>query len=289
MRHNYYFLAASLADVKWGQDVPRETLQELIDYLESNLQPDDRVALRQLFLMHDMRNAISYHNAEDSFVTPSCYDRDTLMEAAQTGGDVLPFLNEFFELLRSNARAYPDLPLIDELSILFYDMLGNIESEFVRDYFRRELDFRNLTIALSRESQGFPYRERLIPRGDAYDAIMTANPPDFGLAAEFPFVEELVRVFQTTDLTAHEETMARIRWNWLDERVGSQFFSIDFILSYVVKYQSVERWQTLNEEKGDELFGELLNAVRRSVRFSLEFSHIGDKEDDGRKSSRDQQ
>ncbi len=289
MTHGYYFLAASLEDVRWGQDAPQGTLEELIEYLEPNLLPADRVALRQLFLMHDMRNAVSYHESEDSFVTPSCYDRDTLMEAAQTGGDVLPFLNEFFELLRSNTRAYPDIPLIDELSILFFDMIATIDSKFVRDYYKRELDLRNLTIALSRESQGFPYRERLIPRGDVYDAIMAANPPDFGLGAEFPFVEELVRVFKTTDLTAHEQTMSRIRWNWLDERVGSEFFSIDFILSYVIKYQSVARWQTLSEEKGDELFGELLNAVRRSVRFSLEFSHIGDKENDGRTSSRDQQ
>lgn len=289
MTQNYYFLAASLEDVRWGQDAPQGTLEELIDYLEPNLLPDDRIAFRQLFLMSDMRNAISYHESDDNFVTPSCYDRETLMEAAQTGGDVLPFLNEFFELLRSNSRAYPDIPLIDELSILFYDTIGTIDSRFVRDYYRRELDLRNLTIALSRESQGFPYRERLIPRGDAYDAIMAANPPDFGLGAEFPFVEELVRVFKTTDLTAHEQTLSRIRWNWLDERVGSEFFSIDFILSYVIKYQSVARWQTLSEEKGDELFGELLNAVRRSVRFSLEFSHIGDKENDGRTSSRDQQ
>jgi len=71
--------------------------------------------------------------------------------------------------------------------------------------------------------------------------------------------------------------------------VSTEFFSTDFILSYVIKYQSVERWQTLSEEKGDELFGELLNSLRRSVRFSLEFSDVGDKQNDGRTSNRDQQ
>jgi hypothetical protein len=286
---NYYFLAASLADVSWGAATPRGTLDELIAYLEGELHPQDTTALRQLFLFNDMRNAVSYHVPDDAFVTPSCYDRDTMAEAAESYSDVLPFLNDFFEIVRGAARVYPEIPVIDEMSILFYDRLDDIESSFVRDYYLRELNVRNLTIALSRESRGFPYRERLIPRGDAFDAIMTGTPPDFELSADFPFVEELVRVFKTTDLTAHEETMERLRWNWLDERVGPQFFSTEFILSYVIKYQSVERWQTLNEEKGDELFGELLDAVRRSVRFSLEFSEVGDKQDDGRKSNRDQQ
>jgi hypothetical protein len=274
---DYYFLAASLADVSWGNGAPRGTLDDLIAYLEPELHPDDATALRQLFLFNDMRNAVSYRKTDDPFVTPSCYDGETILESSRGYSDVLPFLNDFFEIVRGRARNYPDLPLVDELTILFYDGLGDIDSQFVRDFYLRELDVRNLTVALSRESQGFPYRERLIPRGDVYDAVISGTPPDFGLSADFPFVDELVRVFKTTDLTAHEEAMERLRWRWLDETVGPAFFSTEFILAYVIKYQSVERWQSLSEEKGDELFGELLDAVRRSVRFSLEFSGVGEK------------
>ena len=289
MTRNYYFLAASLVDLSWGRGAPSGDMEALVEYLEPSLHPEDATALRQLFLFNDMRNAVNYHEQRDVFVTPSCYDRKTLIDGAEGGSHVLPFLNDLFDVLDSNARQFPEIPLIDELTIMFYDELGAIESEYVRDYYRRELDVRNLTIALSLDSQGFPYRDRLIPRGDVYDGIMTGTPPDFGLGPDFPFVEDLVRVFKTTDLTAHEETMERIRWQWLDDRVGAEFFSTEFILSYVLKYQSVARWQALNEEKGDELLGELLNAVRRSVRFSLEFAEVGDKENDSRKSNGDQQ
>lgn len=277
MTRNYYFLAASLADVSWGRGTPRGTLEDLINYLETELHPEDALALRHLFLFNDMRNAVSYHGPKDTFVLPSCYDRDTLVEATESYTDVLPFLNDFFEIVRNGVRRYPEVPLIDELTILFYEQIADIQSPFVRDYYLRERDMRNLSIALSRESQGFPYRERLIPSGDAYEAIMSGTPPDFGLAADFPFVDELVRVFKSTDLTAHEELIERLRWRWLDERVGPEFFSTEFILAYVVKYQSVERWQELSQEKGDELFGELLETVRRSVRFSLEFADVGEK------------
>lgn len=277
MTNNYYFLAASLADVTWGQGTPRGSLDELIDYLEPQLTPEDALALRELFLFHDMRNAVSYRGPKDRFLTPACYDQETILEAVDGFADVLPFFNDFFERVRAGNRRFPDIPLIDELTIIFYDGLDDLQSEFVRDYYTRERDVRNLTIALSSEHQGFPYQERLIPSGDAYDAILAGSPPDFGLTADFPFIEELVRVFNSTDLTAHEEFMERLRWRWLDERVGPEFFSTDFILSYVIKYQSVERWQTLSEEKGDELFGELLNAVRRSARFSLEFSDVGEQ------------
>ena len=274
---NYYFLAASLADLSWGQEPPRGTLAELIDYLELELSSDDARALRQLFLFNDIRNAVTYRGPKDAFLSPSCYDRETILAAVEGSADVLPFLSDFFEMQRGGVRKHPGIPLIDELTILFYDQLSGIESPFVQDYYLRERDVRNLTIAVSRESQGFPYKERLIPNGDAYEAIVSGTPPDFGLTADFPFIEELVRVFKTTDLTAHEEFMGRLRWSWLDERVEPELFSTEFIFSYVIKYQSVERWQTLSAEKGDELFGELLNSVRRSARFSLEFSNVGEK------------
>ena len=289
MRNQYYFLAASLEDVSWGHGTTRGTLEDLIEYLNEGLAAEDSAALKQLFLFNDMRNAVSLNDPDSTFVTPSCYDREALLEAAQGDAAVLPFLLEYFEgARRSSGDGDNKLP-IDELSLLFYDRIDEISDPFVRDYFVRELNMRNLTIALSRESQGFPYRERLVPRGEAYTAIMSGSPPDFGLSADYPFVEDLVRVFRTTDLTAQEELIEKVRWQWLDDRVGSEFFSTDFILSYVIKYQSVERWQTLSEEKGDELFGELLNSLRRSVRFSLEFSDVGDKQNDGRTSSRDQQ
>ena len=289
MRNQYYFLAASLEDVSWGHGTTRGTLEDLIEYLNEGLAPEDAAALKQLFLFNDMRNAVSLNDPDSTFVTPSCYDREALLEAAQGDAAVLPFLLEYFEGARRSAGDGEKSLPIDELSLLFYDRTDDISDPFVRDYFVRELNMRNLTIALSRESQGFPYRERLVPRGDAYTAIMSGSPPDFGLSADYPFVEDLIRVFRTTDLTAQEELIEKVRWQWLDDRVSSEFFSTDFILSYVIKYQSVERWQTLSEEKGDELFGELLNSLRRSVRFSLEFSDVGDKQNDGRTSNRDQQ
>ncbi len=277
---NYYFLAAGLEDLRWGHEPPRGTLEELLEYLRGELHPDDKLAMHQLFLMNDMRNAVAYHGPDDQFVSPSCYRRAQILEAAQGDESVLPFLIEFFENTRNNIRLYPDRPLIDELTMMFYDRIGDIENGFVRDYFIRELDVRNLAIALSRERQGFPYRERLIPRGEVYDAISAGSPPDFGLSAEFPFVDRLTEVFSSTDLTAHEQAMETARWEWLDERVGPDFFSTEFILSYVVKYQSMERWNSLSEQKGDEVFGELVNAVQRSVRFALEFTPFGDNEND---------
>ncbi|WP_455382676.1 DUF2764 family protein [Salinispira pacifica] len=286
---NYYYLASSLEDLSWGNGVTRGPIDELVDFLEQELHPDDARALRQLFLFNDMRNAVSYQSRDDEFVTPAMYGPDVVLEAGQGHPNMMPFLTDFFENRRRNQRIYPDIPLIDELTLLFYDHLSDIGSAFVRDWYRHELDMRNLTIALSRESHGFPYRERLIPRGEAYRAIMEGSPPDFGLSNDFPYLDELVRVFKTTDLTAQEEAMSRIRWNWLDQRIGAEFFSAEFIFAHVIKYQSAERWQTLSQEKGDEVFGELLNVVRRSVRFALEFSHIGDNDHDNRNSNRDKQ
>lgn len=285
---NYYFLAASLEDVRWGQDPPSGPTEQVLEFIRNELHPEDLQATRELFLFNDMRNAVAYHGPDDQFRSPSCYRRAEILEAAEGDKSVLPFLVEFFESVRSGNRIYPDIPQINELTILFFDHLDDIGSDFVRDFYLHELEVRNLSIAISRQQQGFPYRERLIPRGDVYEAVMSGNPPDFGLSRDFPFVDRLVNVFHTTDLTAHEQAMEEILWQWIDDRVGPNFFSAEYILGYILKYQSVERWAGLSDEKGDEVFGELVNAVQRSVRFALEFS-VGDKEkdDDKGNSNRD--
>jgi hypothetical protein len=186
----------------------------------------------------------------------------------------LPFLAEFFTNSEAGIRLHPDFLEIDELALLFYQRLEDIRDPFVREYFLFELNLRNIAVALELRQRSLPPDGRLIPIGAAYAIIAAGAGDDFGLTDSFPYVRRLLAPYRETDLTRREQLLDEIRWEWIEERLGSDYFSFDYILGYLVKLLSVERWRSLKEETGSEVFDELLNTVHRSVRFAIEFSKI---------------
>ena len=274
MKRNYYFLASSLIELIRGKTRRAGSVRELVDFCEEQLHPDDFESLKSLFLFNDIRNLIWHQNPDDPFVTPSYYTLEELTLGAKEPEHLLPFLQEHLANQAARTRLHSDLIEIDELTTIFYDHLGDIRDAFVREYYRNELNLRNISVALELRENAEPFKGKLIPTGEAYEQITRDTAEDFGLSDGFPYIRRLIPLFREPDLTAREELIEDIRWEWLDEWVSDDIFSSDFVFAYAVKLQSIERWDSLNMEKGDELFSELLNTVRRSVRFAIEFSKI---------------
>lgn len=274
MKRNYYFLASSLIELIRGKTRREGSVRELVDFCEEQLHPDDLESLKSLFLFNDIRNLIWYQNPDDPYMTPSFYTQDELKLGKMEPDQLLPFLQAHLENRASRVQLYPELIETDELTTIFFDHLGDIRDSFVREYYQNELNLRNIAVALELRENAEPFRGKLIPAGDAYDDIVRNTSEDFGLSNSFPYIRRLIPLFREPDLTAREELIEDIRWEWLDEKIESDLFSSDFILAHAIKLQSVERWDALNVEKGDELFSDLLNTVRRSVRFAIEFSKV---------------
>ncbi len=274
MKRNYYYLASSLIELIRGKPRREGSVRELVEFCQEQLHPDDFESLKSLFLFNDIRNFIWHQNPDDPYMAPSYYTLDELKLGKVEPELLLPFLQAHLENRASRVQLYPDLIELDELTTIFYDHLGGIRDSFVREYYQHELNLRNIAVALELRENAEPFRGKLIPAGDAYEEIMKNTAEDFGLSDGFPYIRRLIPLFREPDLTAREELIEDIRWEWLDEKIESDLFSSEFIFAYAIKLQSVERWDALNIEKGDELFSELLNTVRRSVRFAIEFSKV---------------
>jgi hypothetical protein len=247
------------------------------------MREQDFDQVRKLFLYNDIKNTILLYfykkKRQEDYATPAYYDELSFEENRKDTSCFLPFLARFYELKKAGKRQYPHLPETDELTALFYEDLESItEPGFLRDYFDFELSLRNITCAIAFRKNGLPISAKLIPFGTAYELICKNEAAtDFGLADEFPFIEKLVSPSEAGSLYDAEMAIEKVRWEWLDERVGDNFFSTDAIISFFVKLRSIERWEELSKEKGEELFNGLMNTIKRSIRFSIEFITTGEK------------
>ena len=280
---NYYYLVSSLVDLEL--DGPRlgEGLKKWFFHAMDEMHESDFEQVRKLFLYNDIKNTILLHffkkKRQEDYATPAYYDELTFEENKKDTSGFLPFLAKFYELKKQGKRLYAHLPETDELTTLFYEDLDSItEPGFLRDYFNFELNLRNINCALAFRKNGLPVSAKLIPCGLAYELICkNESAPDFGLTDEFPFIGKLMAQSDDGSLYGSEMAIEHIRWAWLDERVDNNYFSTDAIIAFFVKLMSIERWEVLSQEKGDELFNGLMNTIKRSIRFSIEFITTGEK------------
>jgi hypothetical protein len=276
MKRNYYFLAASLPELVRGQGGTESAgdVQRLLERCGQEMHPDDFFSLKCLFLLNDIANAVSYRKPGDAFLSPSFYGPEELAAGIKEPERLLPFLARHFERSAAGRRARPELREEDELALELYAHLEDIPDVFVRGYYLFELDLRNIAAAFELRRLRDPLEGNLVPFGAAYEMIVSSSAEDFGLSDTHPYVKRLLEASRRSGLTESETILDDVLWEWLRERLEGDFFSSDYILGYMLKLRSLKRWGLLREEAGSELFEELLNTVRRSVRFAIEFSKI---------------
>jgi hypothetical protein len=275
VKRTYYFLASSLPELSRRGPKRAPSVEELLERCARELHPDDYRSLKALFLLNDVANAVTYRAPGDPFLSPSFFSQEELLAGRTEPERLLPFLALFFANAATGVRLHPALLEVDELTLLFYQRLDDIGDGFVRAYFRHELDLRNIAVALGLRQQSLPLDGRLIPIGAAYEGIAGGRGEDFGLSDSFPYVGRLVAAYRESSLTGREQALEEVRWSWLDGWLGVDWFSSDYVLAYLVRLRSIERWQRLRAEAGGEVFDELLNTVHRSVRFAIEFTKLG--------------
>ena len=66
--------------------------------------------------------------------------------------------------------------------------------------------------------------------------------------------------------------MDKIKWDYLDEYTFFHYFTIEKVISYVLKILITERWIKLDSETGKTLLNKLLNELKTSYKLDEEFS-----------------
>lgn len=79
---------------------------------------------------------------------------------------------------------------------------------------------------------------------------------------DFPEREQASLIFNTADLFEREKRLDRLCWDKAAELVVFDIFTIDTILSLLVRLHIAARWNKLDPKAGAEFFKQLVNEVR---------------------------
>ncbi len=149
-----------------------------------------------------------------------------------------------------------------ELMPDFYAEALKQKNRFLREYFRFDLNLRNAKVRyLNRQLGRDADLDVMTGMGTDEDTDLDIDLRRFS-GGEFEEEPKVAFVLGQEDLLTRERGLDDILWAKIDALTTFHYFDITAVLGYIAKLHIVDRWLSLDEEAGRELFHKLVKEVK---------------------------
>jgi len=128
----------------------------------------------------------------------------------------------------------------------FYRSMLKHPNGFLREFFRFDLNLRNAKVRYLNESFGRPSDKDIFLEDDR----------------EFEEEDEVHRIMYGPNLVSREKGLDALTWKKIDELTTFDYFNVSAVLGYIAKLKIIDRWLSLDEETGREMFRKLVEEIR---------------------------
>lgn len=271
MGKQYYTLIAGLPDLVISDVTSAPSAHLFLSELRKQLTRDDFKLAQVLMLPVDNKNLWNLLSQNDTEFIYTGNFRLTDFEHAiefrknlEHPIDEMPdYFHRFINAYLDEIDLYPDMAKENQLVQLFFDYLASVKNRFLTDWFRFDQTLRNIVVALQAKKYGLNYDKHLLGEGEIISNLKRNQARDFGLAGEFPLIEKLMQIVGTmpidvsasdVNLLETEMKLDTLRWEYIDERLFFEYFSIDRVLGYLLKLTILDRWRILDRTAGEQIF-----------------------------------
>lgn len=269
---NYIAFIAGLPEISWDDRKLSLTVHDFREQAKEYITGKDAETLELFFLPNDnvqvLRLLRKQEPAEDlQTVWPL---KQLEEEVAETTGALPAYLRQFINDFKEEHLKYETTPE-NVLSWMYYDYMMTSGNKLVSSYAAFSLNLKNLVTALNCRKYGRDAAVEVIGNNEFAIALRTSNSKDFGLSMDYPYVEKVISLMENDNLVERERGIDLIIWNFLDEAVTFQYFSLQRVVSFMLKLMIVERWGKMSTETGRKVFMEMIEKFRQSFQFEEQF------------------
>ena len=272
-KRNYYYLVAGFPDIVLDQKKIPFSLAELKQELKYHLHADDYRLVEYLFLEYDNINFLNIlQKKEAEFIPMGNYDPGFFIEEIKEPENLPVYMKKFLTAYREENPDNPNLSLENQITWLYYDFMIEQKNEFLSQWFTSLRDIKNIFTIYNARKFGIEIETQMIGDYELTEAAKRTTSKDFGMANELPYIDQIIGIHENTDIVEQEMSFDLLKWNYLDNLNTFNYFSIEQILAFVIKFIMVERWTTLETEHSNEIFKKMLNDLENSFQFSKDFN-----------------
>ncbi|MGF7138495.1 DUF2764 family protein [Roseimarinus sediminis] len=278
---NYYYLISGLPELQLDDQKLKLSLIDFKRELEENLSESDLNVLSYFFMQFDNENLLKYLNDREATLDPlGNLNREDFEEMLllfrESDQPRHPRIYEYFKyfvpVYLSDTAIFEGMRREDELTSLYYDFALGCKNDFIAEWFRFNLNISNILSALNCLKYNIDRETVIVGTDEISEALRNSNARDFGIAAEFPEVDEIVRIAEESDLYERERKIDLLKWNWLEEKGFFHYFDVEHLFIYLVRLQLLSRWVQLERESGLKVFRDMIEQLQHAFEFPNEFT-----------------
>lgn len=276
---NYYYLVAGLPELTLEDSKLSYTVADFKTELYPALSEGDRKLVDLFYLKFDNANVLSLLKDKDAVLDArGIYTAEQLADyiARLKDGDEVPdsvfpsylssFITEYFTSPAEEGFLHED-----RLAALYYAYAMKCGNKFVSSWFAFNLTVNNVLVALSARKFKMDIAPLIVGDTEVCEALRTSNARDFGLGTEVDFLEQLVKISETEELVEREKKLDQLRWDWMEAATFFNYFSVERLFVFLLQIEMIERWISLDKEKGNQLFRNIIDGLKNEVRIPAEF------------------
>ena len=276
---NYYCLVTGLPELSLEDGKLSYTVANFKTEIYPELSKSDKELVDLFYLKYDNQNLLALLKDKEAVVDESLgnYSADELLGViASFKEETAPdkkFPSYFYEFteLYLNAQDEDRFGLEDKLHGFYYHYAMKCGNKFVSDWFELNLNVNNILAAMAARKYKMDVTKVSVGSNFVAEALRSSNARDFGLADDLEYFEQLTRINDTVDLVEREKKIDLLKWNWMEDNTFFNYFTIEKIFVFLMKLEMIERWVSLDKEKGNEMFRKLIDQLKDEVQIPQEF------------------
>jgi hypothetical protein len=276
---NYYCLVAGMPDISPDDAKLSLTVSDFKANYLPELSKSDRKLIDLFFLQYDHRNLLAMLSDGETapFDDRAVYSREELAEAleqvkmGEEQGRRLPSYFYTFIASYPELKEQSDQLPEDVLASAYYQYALTCKNRFVAGWFAFNLNVNNILVALTARKYGFQAAPYLVGQGEVVEALASSGARDFGLSSELDYMDEVMRISEINNAVEKERKQDLLKWDWLEEQTFFHYFSVERLFAFLVKLDIVERWMSIDKEKGSAVFRGLIDKLKNEVEIPADF------------------
>lgn len=275
----YYYLVAGLPELSLEDSKLSYTVADFKTELYPALSDEDKKLIDLFYLKFDNANVLKLLKDKDAAIDPrGNYSAEELAEyiSQLKEGDEVPdsvfpsYLSTFISEFHNTSAEEGILPE-DRLAALYYAYAMKCKNKFVASWFAFNLTVNNVLVAYAARKYKMEVAPLIVGNTEVCEALRTSNARDFGLSSEVDQLDRLVKISETEELVEREKKIDQLRWEWMEEATFFDYFTIERLFVFLLQLEMIERWISLDKEKGNQLFRSIIAALKDEVQIPAEF------------------
>ena len=274
----YYCLVAGLPDISLDDGKLSYSVSDFKAELYPDLSAQDRKLIDLFYLKFDNMAILKLLKNKDTVIEDkgnfSAEELLQLIEAVREGDTpdkkypsyLVNFVSQYLQLSQDELYRADDL-----LAALYYSYGMSSNNAFIASWFEFNLNLNNILAALAARKYKMEVSSVIVGATSICEQLRTSNARDFGLNETLEYFETLQRISDIEELVEREKKVDTLKWKWLEDESFFHYFTIERVFVFLMQLEMIERWISLDKDKGNELFRKMIQNLKNEVQIPEEF------------------